>query len=179
MCWIFLINNKSEFTKIFMNFVHYIENQMCLKVKSVRTDNAPELSKGTAHEFYLAHGIKQQISCAETTMQNGVVERKHKHILKTARCLFFQSNLPMKFWRDCVQCAVHLINRMPLAVLNGITPYEKFHGTKPSLEHLKVFGRLCFVNTLKQGRHKFSPRAEECVFFWDIQSTRKAIKCIV
>lgn len=45
-----------------------------------------------------------------------------------------------------------------------ITPYEKYHGTKPNLEHLKVFGCLCFVSTLKQGRHKFSERAQKCVF---------------
>lgn len=38
MCWIFLIRNKLDFTRIFMNFVSFIENQMSLKVKSVRTD---------------------------------------------------------------------------------------------------------------------------------------------
>lgn len=53
---------------------------------------------------------------------------------------------------------------MPLSILNRLTPYEKYHGTKPNLEHLKVFGCLCFVSTLKQGRHKFSERAQKCVF---------------
>lgn len=120
-----------------------------MKVKAIRIDNARELTQGKALEFYLAHGIKQETSCVETPMQNGVVERKQKHILETARCLFLQSNLPMKFWGDCVQCAVHLINRMPLTVLGGITPYEKFHGIKPKLDHLRVFGCLCFVSTLK------------------------------
>ena len=67
----------------------------------------------------------------------------------------------MKFWEDRIQCAVHLINR---TASNGITPYEKFHGQRPNLTHLKVFGCLCFVSTLKQGKHKFLERAQECVF---------------
>ena len=132
-----------------MQFLNFVENQMSLKINAIRTDNAGELTRGKALEFYLAHGIKQQTSYAKTPMQNGVVERKQKHILETAKCLFFQSNLPMKFWGDCIQCAVNLINRMPLTVLGGIRPYEKFHGTNPKLDHLKVFGCLCFVSTLK------------------------------
>lgn len=133
-------------------------------MKSIRTDNAPELTKGETLDLYLAKGIKQQSSCTETPQQNGVVERKQKHILETARCLFYQSNLSMQFWGDCIQCAVHLINRMPLTVLNGMTPYEKIHSIKPKLDYLKVFGCLCYVSTLKQGRHKFSQRAQQCVF---------------
>ena len=48
MCWIFLIKHKSEFTDVLKNFVIYIENQLNSKVKGVRTDNAPDLTKGTA-----------------------------------------------------------------------------------------------------------------------------------
>lgn len=59
---------------------------MPFKVKAIRTDNAGELTKGGALAFHFDHGIKQQTSCAETPMQNGVVERKQKHIFETARC---------------------------------------------------------------------------------------------
>ena len=79
MCWV-LIRKKSQFPKIFMNFVHFVENQFSFKVKTIRTDNAMELTKGEALNFYLAHGIKQQTSCIDTPQQNGVVERKQKHI---------------------------------------------------------------------------------------------------
>ena len=63
MTWIFLIKSKSKFPQIFMQFVKLIENQMSLKVKAVRSDNAGELTKGEALKFYLDHGIKQQMSC--------------------------------------------------------------------------------------------------------------------
>ena len=66
MCWIFLVRKKSEFPKICMNFVNVVENQFSLKVKTVRIDNAMELTKGEEFNFYLAHGIKQQSSCTDT-----------------------------------------------------------------------------------------------------------------
>lgn len=48
-------------------------------------------------------------------------------------------------------------------VLGGLTPYEKCFGKKPDYEHLKVFGCLRFVSTLKRKIHKFMPRAQQCV----------------
>ena len=68
----------------------------------MRTDNAKELIQGEAKEFYAKHGIKHESSCKDTPQQNGVVERKQKHILEIARTLFFQSRLPMSFWGDCI-----------------------------------------------------------------------------
>ncbi|KAL8120516.1 hypothetical protein AgCh_017628 [Apium graveolens] len=46
MTWVFLLKNKSEVFPVFCDFVLYIENQFKLSIHVVRTDNAPELSKG-------------------------------------------------------------------------------------------------------------------------------------
>lgn len=92
------------------------------------------------------------------------MERKHRHLLEIARALSFQSKAHMSFWGECVQCATYLINRTPLSSLNYITPYEKSCNHKPEYAHLRSFGCLCFASTLKQGRNKFEPRADPCVF---------------
>ena len=115
-------------------------------------------------KFYHSKGILHQKSCAETPQQNGVVERKHRHLLETARALSFQSNLPLIFWGDVVQCATYLINHMPLTSIGNISPYEKLFGHPPNNDHLRTFGCLCFVSTIKQGRSKFDPRAENYIF---------------
>lgn len=115
-------------------------------------------------EVYTKRGIQHQTSCVETPQQNGIVERKHRHLLETARALFFQSKVPIRFWGECLLSAAHLINRMPLSTLEFRTPYEKLNGVKPSLAHLRVFGCLCFVSTLKSHRNKFDQRASPSVF---------------
>ncbi|XP_021753580.1 uncharacterized protein LOC110718951 [Chenopodium quinoa] len=98
MTWIFLMHYKSDAIQIFLNFVMYVENQFVKTVTMVRSDNAPELCEGELKVFFLAKGISQQRSCVDTPQQNGVIERKHKHLLETSRALFFQANLSIQFW---------------------------------------------------------------------------------
>lgn len=84
--------------------------------------------------------------------------------METARALFFQSKLPLKYWGHCVQCAVFLINRMPIKTLDNTTPYERLFNSKPDYSYLRCFGCLCFISTPKQNRSKLSQRAHPCVF---------------
>jgi IS30 family transposase len=59
-----------------------------------------------------------------TPEQNGVVERKNKHILEVTRCLLFAMNVPKYLWGEAVQTATYLINRMPLRTMDFSTPLE-------------------------------------------------------
>jgi hypothetical protein len=43
---------------------------------------------------------------------------------------------------------VHLLNRSPTKALDGKMPYEAWHGCKPAVSHLRVFGCLAFVKEL-------------------------------
>ncbi|XP_010495376.1 PREDICTED: uncharacterized protein LOC104772464 [Camelina sativa] len=159
--WVYLLHNKSEVSVKFPLFLKLVETQYHTKVKKIRTDNAPELA---FTDLVNKHGIIHQYSCAYTPQQNSVVERKHQHLLNVARSLLFQSNVPLIYWTDCLLTAVFLINRTPSTVLNNLTSYELLTKKKPDYSFLKSFGCLCFVSTLQKDRHKFSPRATECVF---------------
>ncbi|KAJ0855589.1 putative RNA-directed DNA polymerase [Helianthus annuus] len=113
--------------------------------------------------FCKSKGILHQTSCSYTPQQNGVVERKHRHLLNTARALMFQGGLPLRYWSDCVLTAVYLINRLPSSVLNGRSPFEMMFGFSPSLSHLRNFGCLCFSTVLTDS-DKFAYHADKCVF---------------
>lgn len=104
-----------------------------------------------------------QSSCVHTPQQNGRVERKHRHIMDTARALRFQANIPIQYWGLCVKAAVYIINRLPSSVLEGHTPYEALYNTRNHINHLNVFGCQCYATNLVK-HDKFAERANESVF---------------
>src|SRR5690606_11598213 len=72
-----------------------------------------------------------------------------------------------KLWAEAVQTFVYLKNRQPHSALKDQTPYEAFHGTKPSIHHLQPFGRECYPHipeaTRRTGK-KLAPRARLGLF---------------
>ncbi|KAJ0471759.1 putative RNA-directed DNA polymerase [Helianthus annuus] len=161
--WVCLMKSKTEVFENIQTFVNIIQTQFKKVVKCFRSDNGSEFVNGQMSHYCKLKGIVHQTTCAYTPQQNGIVERKHRHLLNVTRALFFQSNLPVRFWHECVLTAAYLINRTPSSVLSGKTPYELLYNFSPFLNHLKVFGCLCFCTSLNVS-DKLSSRAEKCVF---------------
>ncbi|KAF5779215.1 putative RNA-directed DNA polymerase [Helianthus annuus] len=145
--------------------------ETCHRAKQVRvpfplsehkTKNIGDIINSKMDIFCKYKGILHQTSSSYTPQQNGVVERKHRHLLNLARSLLFQSGVPLSFWSDCVLTAVYLINRLPSSVLLEKSPYELMFGFKPSLAHLTIFGCLCF-STILNDLDKLSYNAEKCI----------------
>ena len=70
-------------------------------------------------ELFKSQGIIHQSLCPYTPQQNGVVERKHRHIMETARAIRFQGHIPIRFWGECVLVVVYIINRIPSTMLSN------------------------------------------------------------
>ena len=90
------------------------------------------------------------------------MERKHRHIMETARAIRFQGNIPIKFWGECALAAVHIINRIPSTVLLNKSTFEMMFGKPPDLSYMKIIGCLCYATTLLRS-DKFGPRAIKSV----------------
>ncbi|KAM1681408.1 hypothetical protein ACFX2K_038957 [Malus domestica] len=159
--WIFLMQHKNETQHLLKNFFSYVRTQFDTLVCQIRVDNGGEFF--SLRDFFQEHGVVYQHSCVYTPQQNGVVERKHRHILETARSLRFQAHLPLRFWGECVLTAVHLINRLPTKILSNTTPFARLYSKSPTYSHLRVFGCLAYA-TNTHVSHKFAPRAHKCVF---------------
>ena len=52
------------------------------------------------------------------------------------RSMLKEKNLPLELWAAAITTYVYVRNRSPTKNLEGVTPYEKWSGRKPNMEHL-------------------------------------------
>lgn len=102
-----------------------------------RLDNGSECFNNTCKDLFQLHGIVHQLSFPYTPQRNGVVERRHRHILETVRAIRFQGHLLIRYWEHCIDTVVYIINKIPSFVLAHISLYEFVFGKAPSLTHLR------------------------------------------
>ncbi|GAA0173003.1 hypothetical protein LIER_41441 [Lithospermum erythrorhizon] len=119
-------------------------------------------------------GIKY--SSPTTPQQNGVGERKHRHLAEKIRCLLFQSQLPPTFWVEALNYVVYLINKLPSPSLSNKSPYQILFQTQPDYAMIKIFGCLFYPHLTKQIQSKYSPRSLPCIFL-GISATHKGYRC--
>ena len=115
--------------------------------------------------FMSSHGIHHQSSYAYTPQQNGVVERKNRHLVETVCTLLLHHKVPQHFWGDAILAACYLINHMSSSILHYQIPYSVLLPNQPLFYLLhRVFGCVCFVHILTPGQDKLSAKATKCVF---------------
>jgi len=61
--------------------------------------------------------------CPQTHHQNGVVERKHRHIVDLGLTLLHHASFPLHFWDYAFITAVYLIYRLSTASLNFVISF--------------------------------------------------------
>ncbi|GKD42938.1 gag-pol polyprotein [Tanacetum coccineum] len=92
----------------------------------------PVLTKGD--------GTIHQTSCTDTPQQNGVVERKHHHLVETTRSFLLSTQLPRVYWG------------------------KRLYGQVPDYFSLRVFCCTCFVLKPHVECTKLTTKSTLCVF---------------
>lgn len=179
--WIYLLKEKSEAANVFKNFHSLINTQFNTNIQVLRTDNGREYFNAILGDFLKEKGIIHHSSCVDTPQQNGVAERKNRHLLEVSRALLFAMNVPNRFWNEALLTAAYLINRMPTRVLNYITPLQALKNMFPENRSFtdltpKIFGCIAFVHIHSHNRGKLDPRAHKCIFL-GFSPTQKGYKC--
>ena len=77
--WIYLLKAKSEAIFVFQKFNAMVELQHELPIKAVQSDWGGEFRPFT--KYLIDLGIIHRLICPHTHHQNGVIERKHRHIV--------------------------------------------------------------------------------------------------
>lgn len=129
------------------------------------------------NEFSNHSGIIFRHSWPYTHHQNGLVERKHRHIVELGSTPLAQAQLPFKFWWDAFHTALYHINRLPSSVFKLSTPYEKIFKHKPDYDFLKCFGCICYPYLRDYNKHKFAYHSSKCIFI-GYSPSQKGYKCL-
>ena len=163
--WLFLMKNRAKLYSFFHKFYDEILTQFNIFIRVLCSNNAREYFSAPFISFMSQYGIFHQSSCAHTPQQNGVAERKNRHLIEIARIFLLHYHVPFNFWGDVVLIACYLINCMPSSVLHDQIPYSLFFPNQP-LYFLppRVFGCTCFVHILTPGQDKLSAKATKCIF---------------
>ena len=155
---------KSDFFSVFKDFQRLVENKFDRKIKIFQFDGGGEFSSHEVFTYLKLSGIHPQVSCLGTPKQNGVIERKHRHIIETSLTMLFHANLPLTLWVDVFLSTMYLINCLPSTTLKNDTPYHKMHKRHPNYKGLWVIGCHYFSTLKHQGGDKFTRKKYPCVF---------------
>lgn len=174
--WVFFMKEKSDtFTK-FQEFKTTVERDVRMKILCLRSDNGGEYTSNEFEQFLHESKIRHQFTCANTPQQNGVAERKNRHLAEICRSMLHAKNVPGSFWAEAMRTAAHVINKLPQPRLGFISPFETLWDIKPTVSYFRVFGCICYVFVPSHLRSKFDKKAVRCIFVgYDDQ--RKGWRC--
>lgn len=156
--WLYLLQSKSDTFGALSSFISYVYTQFSCAIKVLRTDNGTKFCNKKCNNLFSRLGIVHQTSCIYTPQQNGIVERKHQHLVQVARSLVLTSGISKTYWGDAMLASAYIINRLPTKTLEWKSPCEVLLGNKPDISNLHSFGCLCFVRVSTLGLGKLEPR---------------------
>ncbi|RVW53554.1 Retrovirus-related Pol polyprotein from transposon TNT 1-94 [Vitis vinifera] len=145
MTWLCLMKTKDKVNLLFQNFHKMIETQYNAKT-----------------------------TCSNTPHQNGVAERKNRHLLEVVRASLIAAKTPISYWEEAITSAAYLINRVPSSAINFQTPLQALTNVvvAPTVPNLppRVFGCVAFVHLHKHQRTKLTSHALQYSMYFSSES---------
>ena len=152
MTWVCLLKSKSEVNLLFQKFHKMVCSQYNAQVQVLRSDNGGEYLSFELKRYLEAHGTIHQTTCSDTPQQNGVEERKNRHLLEVIHASLIEAHMPLSYWGHALTSAAYLINRVPSSTIDFRTPSQAHieaivAPVDPNLPP-HVFGCVGFVHLL-------------------------------
>jgi hypothetical protein len=100
------------------------------------------------------------------------MERHNQTIVAMACSMLKERGVLSKFWGEAITTAVYILNRSYTRSANNKTPYEVWHGKKPNLHYLRVFGCVAHVKTTRPQLKKLDNQSMPMVLMgYDVGTT--------
>jgi hypothetical protein len=80
--WMYPLHQKLDVFNYFVQFKNLVENLFSCTIKQFQSDGGGEYMSRQFTSFLTTHGIYHRVTCPHTPEQNGISERKHRHIME-------------------------------------------------------------------------------------------------
>jgi hypothetical protein len=91
------MSSHSEVLSIYKKFASMVHTQFFTPIRVFRADYAGEYIYHSLCAFLAEEGTLAQFSCPGAHAQNGVAERKHRHLLEMTHALMIAASLRLTF----------------------------------------------------------------------------------
>lgn len=95
--WLYPSKQKSDAITRFRTFHAMVENLFSTKIKYFQSDGVKEPDNTPFHAYLVVNGIYFRKSAPHTQLQNGVVQRKHRHIVDVAETFLIDDSYLILF----------------------------------------------------------------------------------
>jgi hypothetical protein len=146
--WVVVLGSKGEVANAIGRVQVAAKVECGRKLRMLRTDNGGEFITTEFTSYCVGEGVQCHYSTLYSPQQNDVIKRRNQTVVGMARVLLKQMGMHVVFWGEAVVMDVYILNCSPTKALNGMTSYEVWHGRKPVVSHLQVFGCLTFSKEL-------------------------------
>ena len=165
--WFYPLKTKSDFYYVFVRFIQLVENQFECRIQQFQCDGGREFISKEFLTLLSQAGIQQRISCPHTPQQNGLSERKHRHLTELGLTMMFHARVPQQFWVDLLPST---------ALPDNKSPFQLLHNSAPVYTALRVFGCKCFPSLRPYMQNKLDPKSLAWVFL-DYNKKYKGYRC--
>jgi hypothetical protein len=129
--WVATIPSKDRAAAAIKDIQKWAEGESGLKLKALRTDRGGEFTATEFTEYCATEGVRRQHTAPYSPQQNDIVKRRNGTMVAAAKSMLKAKCLPGWFWGEVVNVVVYVLNGCPTKSVDGMTPFEAWHGRKP------------------------------------------------
>nr|GEU85342.1 hypothetical protein [Tanacetum cinerariifolium] len=108
--------------------------------------------------------IRHETSTARAPEQNGVVKRRNRTLVETARIMLNAAKVPLFFWGEAIVTACFTQNHSLVIPQHEKTPYHIINDRKPSVKFFHIFGSYCYIIGDGENLDKMKEKCDACIF---------------
>ena len=171
--WVYFFKSVSECPGILENFLRKIGKHTkdsegkVRHVQLIRSDGGADFGSFEFDRVLDKHNIQHECIPADSSEQNGIVERRIGVIGERVRTILNWSQLPQSWWAEAVKYVVQMLNLTPsYSHTNYETPYKMRTGKDHSQQLLQPFGCLTcsYIKPVRRAAGKLSPAGQVGIF---------------